>query len=72
MKREVTTKHGFRPIKYTLNDEFEINNFSFSVLSKTFWLSKYVISMKGIFRNGMKLLNQFPGNVESSLHTSTA
>lgn len=35
MKREVTTKHGFRPIKYTLNDEFEINNFSFSVLSKT-------------------------------------
>lgn len=56
----MTTKHGFRPIKYSLNDEFEINRI-FLFYLKTL-VALFVL--KNILKYVLRLLNQFPGNVE--------
>lgn len=71
----VTTKYGFRPIKYSPNDEFEINNKNNN--KKTILLSQCPRGFFTYFSNyrcmlfqwteyfeiTKKTFNQFPGNV---------
>lgn len=72
---KLSWKHGFRPIKYSLNDEFEINrnNLLFFFLLFCYlkhWFSKYAVLIfffwmkKNVLKYILRLLNQFPGNVE--------